>query len=157
MPPGTWHLGLQPCSSPMPCTAQPGNGSSQKALSLAWLLSFSPRRRQPSSKACQCYLQNTAQASPLFPSPLSPLPGHPQQDRSHQRGREKNWGEQVLWFPVSARLLCKKKDSTKKGNAKGAQSHGLRACPIRDQSRDLPRSWEAFLSCLGWSLGPKVT
>ena len=80
--------------------------------------------------------------------------------RSHQRARERNWGEQVLWlclFPVSARLLCKKKDSTKKGNAKGAQSHGLRACPIRDQSRDLPRSWDAFLSCLGWSLGPKVT
>lgn len=77
--------------------------------------------------------------------------------RSHQRGRERNWGEQVLWFPVSARLLCKKKDSTKKGNAEGAQSHGSRACPIRDQSRDLPRSWDAFLSCLGWSLGPKVT
>ncbi|KAJ8790171.1 hypothetical protein J1605_004638 [Eschrichtius robustus] len=55
------------------------------------------------------------------------------------------------------RLLCTKKDSTKKGNAKGAQSHGLRACPIRDQSQDLPRSWDAFLSCLGWSLGPKVT
>ncbi|MBV97278.1 TRAF3-interacting JNK-activating modulator, partial [Eschrichtius robustus] len=53
------------------------------------------------------------------------------------------------------RLLCTKKDSTKKGNAKGAQSHGLRACPIRDQSQDLPRSWDAFLSCLGWSLGPK--
>lgn len=80
--------------------------------------------------------------------------------RSCQRARERNWGEHVLWlclFPVSARLLCKKKDRTEKGNAKGAQCHGLRAGPFRDQSGDLPRRWDAFLSCLGWSLGPQVT
>lgn len=51
--------------------------------------------------------------------------------RLYPRARERNWGELALWlclFPVSARLPCKKKDGTKKGNAKGAQSHGLRAC-----------------------------
>ena len=60
-------------------------------------------------------------------------------------------------FPVSARLLCKKKDSTRKGNAQGGPSHGLRSCPFGDHSQDLPRSWDAFLSCWGWSLGPQVT
>lgn len=46
-----------------------------------------------------------------------------------QKARERNWGEQALWlylFPVSARLA--KRNSAKKGNAKGTQSHGLRAC-----------------------------
>lgn len=50
-----------------------------------------------------------------------------------QRARERNWGEQALWLcllPVSAKLLCEKKHSTEKGNAKGAQSHELRACTL---------------------------
>lgn len=44
------------------------------------------------------------------------------------------------------------------GKCSGGPEPWIEILPLcGDHSQDLPRSWDAFLSCWGWSLGPQVT
>ena len=44
------------------------------------------------------------------------------------------------------------------GKGSGGPEPWIEILPLcGDHSQDLPRSWDAFLSCWGWSLGPQVT